>query len=156
MTEHTPYWQNHIDGAWVDAASKGTDAYNAAETLLKGLEIPLPIGESFFDKDQNERHHIRTRWWEQSGGTYRSNAMMDDSTRAVLPDEPVSDDILPGYRGDKPVFVGHFWLRGTPEPMSERVACVDYTVTELAPTGKLTVYRWNGEQKVSPVRFSWV
>lgn len=42
---------------------------------------------------------------------------------------------------DKPVFVGHYWLRGEPV-VSERVVCVDYSV---AKGGKLAAYRWNGE-----------
>jgi len=145
-----------VDEAWVDAACEGTDAYNAAETLLKGLEIPLPDGESFLDKERNERRHIRTRWWQRGGGTYRSVAMMDETTRATLSDDPVPDHVLPGYTDDKPVFVGHYWLRGTPEPMSDRVACLDYTVTEPAPAGKLTAYRWDAQFIMSSDRFVWV
>lgn len=145
----------HAD-AWPDAARKGTDVYNAAETLLKGFEIPLPPGESFLDKQGNERRHIRTRWWEQRGGTVRSVALMDDATREALSEERVPSGVLPGYTDDKPVFVGHYWLRGTPEPMSDRVACLDYTVTEPAPEGKLTAYRWSGEKSVNREEFVWV
>ena len=144
------------EGAWRDAACKGTDAYYAAETVLKGLEIPLPAGETFFDKDGNERQHIRTRWWGQGAGTYRSVAMLDDATRETLSDQPVPAEIFPGYVDEKPVFVGHYWLRGTPEPMSDLVACLDYTVTEPAPEGKLTAYRWNGEPVLRVDRFVWV
>jgi len=144
------------EDAWWETARKGTDAYNAAETLLKGLEIPLPPGERFLDKDGHERQHIRTRWWSQGVCTYRSVAMLDDATRETLSDEPVPGDVLPGYTDEKPVFVGHYWLRGTPEPMSDRVACLDYTVTEPAPEGKLTAYRWAGEAKVARDAFVWV
>ena len=49
-----------VDEASVNAACKGNDAYNAADTLLKSLGIPLYDGKSFLDKEQNERHHIRT------------------------------------------------------------------------------------------------
>jgi hypothetical protein len=142
----------HAD-AWVAATCKGTDVYNAAETLLKGFEIPLPLDESFLDKQGNERRYVRARWWEQDGGTISSVAMMDDAAREALSDEPVPKHLLPGYAGDKPVFVGHYWLRGTPEPMSDRVACLDYTVTEPAPEGKLTAYRWTGESQITSDRF---
>ena len=144
------------DEAWSNAASKGTDVYHAAETVLKGLEIPLPPGERFLDKDGNEREHIRTRWWGQGASTYRSVAMMDDKTRQTLSDQPVPAEVLPGYADNKPVFVGHYWLRGTPEPMSDRVACVDYTVTEPPPAGKLTAYRWAGEASIKPDGYVWV
>ena len=144
------------EDAWRDTARKGTDAYNAAETLLKGLEIPLPPGERFLDKDGHERQHIRTRWWTQCAGTYRSVAMLDDATRDTLPDEPVPGQVIPGYTDGKPVFVGHYWLLGTPEPMSDRVACLDYTVTEPAPEGKLTAYRWDGEAVIERDGLVWV
>lgn len=144
------------EDAWQDAARKGTDAYYAAETVLKGLEIPLPAGETFFDKDGYERRHIRTRWWGQGVGTYRSVAMLDEATRDTLSDQPVPAEILPGYVDGKPVFVGHYWLRGTPEPMTDRVACLDYTVTEPAPEGKLTAYRWTGEPIIRADQFVWV
>jgi hypothetical protein len=144
------------EDAWRETARKGTDAYNAAETLMKGLEIPLPPGERFLDKDGHERQRIRTRWWSQGAGTYRSVAMLDDATCETLPDEPVPGDVLPGYTDDKPVFVGHYWLRGTPEPVSDRVACLDYTVTEPAPEGRLTAYRWDGEVLIHWDGFVWV
>lgn len=83
-------------------------------------------------------------------------ARLDDATRETVPDEPVPVDVLPGYTDDKPVFVGHYWLRGTPEPMSERVACLDYTVTEPAPEGGLMAYRWDGEALIDWDGFVWV
>ena len=145
----------HAD-AWPDTARRGTDAFYAAETLLKGLEIPLPAGESFLDEEGHLRQHIRTRWWEQGASTYRAVAMLDEATRQTLPDQPIPADALPGYTAEKPVFVGHYWLRGTPEPMSDRVACLDYTVTDPPPGGKLTAYRWAGERSVRRDGFVWV
>ncbi|MEA3250586.1 MAG: metallophosphoesterase [Pseudomonadota bacterium] len=47
--------------AWPALCRKGTAPYDALETALKGLEVPLPEGAEFFDKDGNPRHHIRTR-----------------------------------------------------------------------------------------------
>lgn len=144
------------DGAWLNAATKGSDVYHAAETVLKGLEIPLPPGESFLDNDGNERDHIRTRWWERGHNTYRSVAMLDNKTRQTLSNQPLPAQVLPGYIDDKPVFFGHYWLRGTPEPISDRVACLDYTVTEPPPAGKLVAYRWAGETSLKSDGFIWV
>jgi hypothetical protein len=144
------------DGAWLKAATKGSDVYHAAETVLKGLEIPLPPGESFLDNDGNERDHIRTRWWERGHNTYRSVAMLDNKTRQTLSNQPLPAQVLPGYIDDKPVFFGHYWLRGTPEPISDRVACLDYTVTEPPPAGKLVAYRWAGETSLKSDGFIWV
>ena len=71
--------------AWPDAARKGTDAYNATETLLKGLETPLPPSERFLDKDGHERQHIRTRWWSQGSGVYIVRRCSDPSGSLLSP-----------------------------------------------------------------------
>lgn len=89
--------------------------------------------QRFLDKDDNERDHIRTRWWGECASTYRSVAMMDDKSRQTLSDRPVPAEVLLGYTDNKLVFVGHYWLCGTPEPMSDCVACVDYTAPRPAP-----------------------
>lgn len=52
-----------------------------------------------------------------------------------------------------PVFVGHYWLMGTPTPLADNVACTDYSV---AKGGKLVAYRWDGESVLSPEKFHWV
>ena len=46
--------------AWVPAATEGHALCAAVETTLKGLEIELPEGEGFHDKDGHARRHIRT------------------------------------------------------------------------------------------------
>ena len=66
------------------------------------------------------------------------------------PHEPAPEDILPGCDGEKPVFVGHDWMSGTPRHLSARVACLDYSV---AAGGKLCAYRWNGERDLGDVHF---
>jgi hypothetical protein len=82
--------------------------------------------------------------------------MLDNKTRQTLSNQPLPAQVLPGYIDDKPVFFGHYWLRGTPEPISDRVACLDYTVTEPPPAGKLVAYRWAGETSLKSDGFIWV
>jgi len=60
---------------------------------------------------------------------------------------------LIGHDGGKPVFVGHYWLTGTPELLSNKVACVDYSV---AKGGKLVAYRWDGEPTLDERKLHWV
>jgi hypothetical protein len=52
-----------------------------------------------------------------------------------------------------PVFVGHYWLTGTPIPLTTNVACTDFSV---AKGGKLVAYRWDGESVLSEDKFKWV
>jgi len=69
---HACWEQNHINvlgSAYltpqdlVKATTKGTDEYNAIETLLKGVEYTLPDGNTFQDKDGNSRDAVRIKWW---------------------------------------------------------------------------------------------
>lgn len=144
-----------LSGTWEEASRKGSEAYEAVETLLKGLEIRLPPGHHFHDKDGNPRYDIRTRWWQQEQLTYRDLAMVPGSEIGKIPHTPVESDLLPGYDGEKPVFVGHYWMSGTPEPLSEHVACLDFSVAG-DNRGKLCAYRFNGEKKLNADRFTWV
>jgi len=53
-----------------------------------------------------------------------------------------------------PVFLGHYWMEGDPEPLAPNIACLDYSVAK--PGGKLVAYRWDGEQTLSQDKFIWV
>ncbi len=146
--------------AWPILTQKGTAEYEALETVLKGLEIPLPSGYSFLDKDHVRRDRIRTQWWNPDLKTYRDLAMVPPEVIESVPHEPVPADILPGYAGDKPLFVGHYWLTGEPAPLNPHIACLDYSIaaknTRAAIQGKLCAYRWSGERILRPDAFVWV
>ena len=49
-----------------------------------------------------------------------------------------------------PVIFGHYWESGTPQPLSEYAACVDYSAGRNGP---LVAYRWDGESKLSASKF---
>ena len=51
----------------------------------------------------------------------------------------------------KPCFLGHYWLKGEPEPLARNVACLDYSV---AKEGKLVAYRWQGESVLTKENFT--
>ncbi|WP_396604567.1 metallophosphoesterase [Bradyrhizobium sp. YCK136] len=67
-----------------EASRRGSTAYNAAEVLLKGPELPLPDGRSFFDKDGHERREVRIRWWDRKALTFRDAALGMDGEEASL------------------------------------------------------------------------
>ncbi len=94
-----------------------TEEHETAEILLKGREIPLPLGTSYYDKDGNRRRTTRIRWWVTE--------TTEDTTTT-----------------ETPVFVGHYWLTGNPEPLAPRIACLDYSV---ARGGLLCAYRYDGK-----------
>ncbi|WP_404296941.1 metallophosphoesterase [Halomonas sp.] len=160
LEEHLDDQQRILPDAWSKLTRKGTDAYDALETLIKGLEISLPAGNEFLDKDGNPQHNIRTRWWELEGITYRDLAMVPAEAIHQIPHDPIPEDLMPGYEGDKPLFVGHYWLSGTPEPLTPQIACLDYSIAgrdfEPGETPKLCAYRWDGERELDIDKFVWV
>lgn len=143
------------DGAWPLVASRDKVLASAVDTLLKGQEIQLPEGVSFRDKDGHVRRHVRTRWWRNTSGSYHELAMMPESSQGLIPSTPVPAGTLPGYDGEKPVFIGHYWLRGEPAPLADDVACLDYSVA-AAQGGKLAAYRWDGRRPLHADGFVWV
>ena len=111
------------------ACDKQDPLYQAVETILKGKEIRMPKGHSFKDKDGNVRHEIRVRWWDGEGRTYRELYMGPEHARTHIPDDEVDGDHLVTYSHEAPpVFLGHYWLEGAPEPLAANIACTDYSV----------------------------
>lgn len=144
------------DDLYVKASEEGSEEFKAVETLLKGLEIPLPEGCSFKDKDGNKRKHIRIQWWEKDAKTYRDYAQVPESELNNIPDTVLPDTMSnPEYLDtNKPVFFGHYWFTGKPVILKTNVACLDYSV---ANKEKLVCYRWNeGETALSNDNFVMV
>ena len=129
------------DKQLIDSAKREADMHSAVEITCKGLEVKLPSGVSFKDKDGTERFDIRIKWWENpQGKTYKEMSVIEDiEMPSTLFDLPLE------YYGsnEKPVFFGHYWLKGTPNLLKSNVCCLDYSV---AKGGVLTAYRWNGEK----------
>ena len=135
---------------FIEAAHrKGDPIYRAVDVLLKGVEVELPDGFTFTDKDGHRRSAIRTRWWDPGLTTYRSAYIGPDGVD--IPDIPLPAQ-LAITQTDRPTFVGHYWLNPSLalKPMTSRVACLDYSV---AKGGPLVAYRFDGEQELSAKNF---
>ena len=131
----------------------GQVAYESVERILKGVEVELPDGYSFMDKDGQKRREARIRWWlQQEGLSWRELALGPPELIDQLPDQPMREGASPGYPEDAPpVFIGHYWWTGTPAPLAPNVACLDYSVAK--PGGQLVAYRWDGEQVLKASSF---
>ena len=137
----------------VKASDPTKKEYKYVETILKGYETPLPCGISFLDKDGNRRYSIRTQWWKDGATCLGDVAIPHDIELGSARDLPVPTDIPRYDREGKPCFIGHYWLRGKPSPLSSNVACLDYSV---AKQGKLVAYRWNTEKRLADSHFEYV
>ena len=144
------------DDLLVAASRKGSDEYEAVETLLKGKEIELPDGQSFFDKDGNPRHNVRVRWFDGDATTYQEAFLGPEKARSHIPEDPIGADHLIQYSHEgPPVFLGHYWLDTEPQVLAPNVACLDYSVAAKSG-GKLVAYRWDGEQRLDNDKFVFV
>ena len=124
--------------------------FKAVDMLIKGMEVPLPAGWSFMDKDGLQRSRARVRWWDNEATTYRTAAQIGDSLREQLPDLPIPAHLLNCQATDKPIFIGHYSLAGKPKLLSAQIACVDWGAGHNGP---LCAYRWDGEATLDESRF---
>jgi hypothetical protein len=133
------------DDLFVRANRKGDWVFEAVDALCKGLEINLPDGASFQDKDGQVRHSARIKWWAPDFSSLRNFALAPKSVLEGMHDISLSyDPRLVPYQGP-PVFFGHYWRTGLPTILSKNSACLDYSVGKNGP---LVAYRWNGESEL--------
>lgn len=133
----------------------GTKLNKTIDQTLKGKEIKMPDGLDFIDKDGTQRTEIRIKWWEDPTlMTYKSISV---EPIEHLPEEPIeiSKSKSFDYYEDKvkPVFFGHYWLRGQPSLYKNNICCLDYSV---AKDGQLVAYRHNGEKILDDKNFIYV
>ena len=124
----------------------------AIEQLLKGEEVPLP--DEIMTDPEDPPSHILARWFESPvGRTYRDYAMTTDDRFPTLeiPREAIPADFVPYGTDERPIFVGHYWMRGdVPRRLAPNVACLDWSV---ARGGPLVAYRFDGEAEIDEGRF---
>ncbi len=134
---------------------KGTQLNIALEESLKGKEIKMPEGKFFTDKDGAKRTEMRIKWWEDPTKISYKNISIEPIEH--LPDEPIDVTLLKDtdyYTEDsKPVFFGHYWLKGNPSLYRNNICCLDYSV---AKHGHLAAYSFNGESRLSNEQFIYV
>ena len=139
----------------VQGSRKDTPEYEAVECLLKGLEVRMPEGVGYEDSYGNFRTKARVRWWlPEAPGALRDAIMASPAMMEQVGDTPWGG-VWPadaGYSEDAPpVFIGHYWMGGDPEPLARNVACVDYSAAK--PGNKLVAYRWDGEGRLAREKF---
>jgi hypothetical protein len=125
------------------SADSETTIYTAVDRTLKGIELKMPNGASYCDHEKNIRTEVRTQWWENPAEmTYRSISV---EPLEELPETKIDLSTIPStefYVHEKPVFFGHYWMKGKPLLQKPNVCCVDYSV---AKGGSLVAYRMDNE-----------
>jgi len=118
--------------------------FKSVEMTCKGEEAELPNNESFLDKDGNERHHIRIKWWlDPTKFNLKELSILED---IKISKNKKLEKVNPFYgENEVPVFFGHYWLKGKPNLYRNNICCLDYSV---AKKGFLCAYRFNGESRL--------
>ena len=139
-----------------ESARSGTFLEKCVDRLTRGTSLTLPDGESIVSKDGYIRHMFRTKFWNTAPKTYSDVVFQPDPLPDKLLGRILSErelDALMYYsEHDKPVFVGHYWMSGKPEPITSNVACLDYSAVKY---GKLVAYRMDDEAVLDPSKFVW-
>lgn len=122
------------------------------EETLKGKEKKLSNGHSFFDKDGVERTECRIIWWQpiENRKSY-IDILMFCPTK--LEKDPVDIDEFHLYKSDKPVFFGHYWLKGIPKIINRKAICLDYSV---AKKGQLVAFKSEYLKNKEPIETGFV
>lgn len=130
----------------IATSQEGSAPFDALERVLKGVETSLPDGISMVDKEGTTRTRVRVRWWldELDKRTIHDIARAPASALAQIPQDALAENIEFALKTDKPVFVGHYWLTGTPQPLSPQVACTDYSAA--VDSGYMTGYQLDTDQ----------
>ena len=143
----------------ITAFTVGSTLYKAIEVCLKGIEIDLPSGISYFDKEGIERHNVRCNWWDPKLKTFKEVALISDKNiRSKLSDSELPAESIIEYDNAKPVFFGHYWYQGAkPTKLSDFAACLDYSVANKdLSIGKLAAYRLHEESRLNNDNFVYV
>lgn len=140
-----------------------TESYNEENalfapinTILKGLEFTLPNGIKIEYGDFVKRDSVRIRWWENqfSQRTYRQMSVHQDDFIPDMPITPQDENRFENYsESEKPVFFGHYWMRGDVGLLRSNICCLDFSI---AKEHKLVAYRFGGEKILDTKNFVWV
>lgn len=126
--------------------------FTAVESLLKGIELPIPDGKFFTDADGVRRTKIRASWWVRDALTFRQHALLSRDAAEIgeAPATPIPEHLKVQLPEDRHIFFGHYWRTGKPEVIDGRLACVDYSAGKGHP---LVAYRYSGEARLQSSHF---
>jgi hypothetical protein len=129
--------------------------FTPVEISLKGKEISLPAGVDFRDKDGKSRNRVRIKWWNNPvGRSFKEIAMPYIDTIPNTTVQADDQDFGSIYdESQKPVFFGHYWLKGKPMIQESNICCLDFSI---AKEGYLACYRFTGEQSLNSDKIVFV
>lgn len=135
-----------------DSFEKGHPTRELVDITIRGRETDLEPGSTFIDSDGVERDKSRVRWWSDFVPEKLRDLIVDDiETEADADPTPFFFSVQD--TDTRPVFFGHYWMKGEPRLVSLKSACLDFSI---ADNGSLCAYSWAGERTLDPARLSHV
>ena len=138
------------------SANEGSFEHRVIDRLTRGTALDLPDGMTILSKDGYVRKMFRTKFWGENAQTYSDVVFQPDPLPEQLVERRLSaiekQQLLSYSEHELPVFVGHYWMSGQPEPISPNVACLDYSAVKY---GKLVAYRMDDEVRLDASKFVW-
>lgn len=142
---------------WHAMADPGCDDARAIKRLTSGIDLPLPNNTSMLSADGYRRTSFRARFWPPEPECYADLAFQPDPLPHELGSLPLDPALYPRLvvydSRQPPLFLGHYWLSGTPKPVASNIACLDYGAVRF---GRLAAYRHDGNQTLNPDNYVWV
>lgn len=141
----------------IDADDYKHPAGRFISRATRGVSLLLPDKLTITASDGYTRRTFRVKYWVDNPQTFGDVHFQPDPLPNKLACRPLSDTekaYIPYYSPDqRPLFIGHYWQSGKPEPLAANIACLDYSAVK---NGRLMAYRMNNEQTLSANNFVWV
>ncbi len=133
----------------IATSTVGTPEFVALERVLKGIESRLPEGVTLTDGHGMVRSRTRIKWWLPDWQMRPLHEIAQIGSGSVLDLQGHADALAEAttfnHTINQPTFIGHYWLDGTPEPLSDKVVCTDYSAGK---DGYLTAYRFDTDNPI--------
>lgn len=140
-----------------DSAVPGSLVFRVVDRLTRGTSLFLPNNETILGQDGFLRNMFRTKFWSERPQTYADVVFQPDPLPRQMSERTLSElekqTLLTYPASELPVFVGHYWMEGDPEPITPNIACLDYSAVKY---GKLVAYRMDDERVLDRNKFVWV
>ena len=152
------YGSNHITKDMLpESVQTDSFLYQFLDRMLRGTSLKLPDGRSMTAKDGMVRQFFRTKFWAGDPQRYNDvifqpDPLPEDLQHALL-SEGEKEQLLFYGPDEKPLFIGHYWMSGLPEPIVPNIACLDYSAVKY---GRLVAYRMDTERHLQKGKFAWV
>ena len=149
---------NHMNEEFLHASmDRESFAGRLVDRLTRGTALKLPDGRSITAKDGFVRHFFRTKFWETEPEVYDEVVFQPDPLPEDIAQRPITDEDraqLHYYSPEEKIlFFGHYWMKGIPGPVTNNIACLDYSAVKY---GRLAAYRMDNETHLDPNKFCWV